>query len=95
MGMRVSIVNNLLVKQYNEIEKYKNLEIDINKMWHLKTTTVPVILGVLGMIKNGRDKHITRYQTVLAFMKYKKEWLCGSVNLPMRVVSMSLINNAP
>ena len=27
-------------------------------MWYLKTTTVPVILGALGMIKKETDKHI-------------------------------------
>ena len=29
-------------------------------MWHLKTTTVPVIVGALGMIKKGSDKHINK-----------------------------------
>ena len=29
-------------------------------MKHLKTTTVPVIVGTLGMIKKGKDKHINR-----------------------------------
>ena len=27
-------------------------------MWHLKTTTAPVIVGALGMIKKGTDEHI-------------------------------------
>ena len=42
-------------------------------MWHLKITTVPVIVGALGMIKKGTDKHINRNLVVLADMKYKKK----------------------
>ena len=38
----------------------KDLEIEIEKMWHLKTTTVPIITGALGMIKGGIDKHINK-----------------------------------
>ena len=29
-------------------------------MWQLKTTTVPVIVGVLGRIKKETDKHIDK-----------------------------------
>ena len=40
-------------------------------MWHLKTTTVPVIVGALRMIKKKRlEKHINK--AVPAYMKYKK-----------------------
>ena len=40
--------------------KYKDLEIEIEKMWHLKTTTVPVILIALGIIKKETNKHINK-----------------------------------
>ena len=33
------------------------MEIEIDKIWHLKTTTVPVIMGAQGMIKKETDKH--------------------------------------
>ena len=36
----------------------KDLETEIEKMWHLKTTTMPVIEVVLGKIQKGSDKHI-------------------------------------
>ena len=41
---------NISVKEYNEISKCKDLEIEIEKIWHLKTTTAPVIVGILIMI---------------------------------------------
>ena len=44
----------------NEISKYKDLEIEIGKMWRLKTITVPVIMRALGIIKKTIDKHINK-----------------------------------
>ena len=29
-------------------------------MWHLKTTTAPLIVGALGMIKKGAEMHINK-----------------------------------
>ena len=52
--------NNMSVTEYNKITKYKNLKIEIEKMWHLKTTTTPVIMGALGMIEKRTDKHINK-----------------------------------
>ena len=48
---------NVSVKEYNEISKYKDLEIEIEKMWHLKTTTMSVIMS---MIKKGADRHTNK-----------------------------------
>ena len=45
------INNNISVKEYNELNKYEAMEIKIEKMWNLRTTTMPVILVALGMIK--------------------------------------------
>ena len=44
------------------------MKIEIEKMWYAKATTVPVIVGALGMIKKGSDKHINK----MLVMKYKK-----------------------
>ena len=64
--------SNISVKEYYKISKYKNLKIEIEKIWHLKTTTMPVIVGALGMIKKGQINTLIRYLTVPAYMKYKK-----------------------
>ena len=35
------------------IIKYKDLEIEIERMWGMKATTIPVVIGGLGLIKKG------------------------------------------
>ena len=51
IDMAVPTDINLSVKEYNKITKYKDLEIKIEKMWHLMTTTLPIIVGPIGMTK--------------------------------------------
>eukprot|EP00795_Rhopilema_esculentum_P010520 gene10520-19245_t len=53
IDMRVLTDRNISVKEFDKLSKYKDLEIEIQKMWNLKTITVPVIVGALGMIKKG------------------------------------------
>ena len=53
----VSANNNLSIKEYNKISKYKDLEIEIEKMRYLKPISVPEIAGALCMIKKSTNKH--------------------------------------
>ncbi len=39
------------VKITEKLSKYKGLGIEINRMWIMKTTTVPVVIGALGLMK--------------------------------------------
>ena len=60
IDMSVPTDNNISVKEYNKTYKYKDQKVEIEHMWQLKTTTMPIIVGALGMIKKGSDKHINR-----------------------------------
>ena len=55
IDMSVTTDNNISVKEFDEINKYKDSEVEIQKIRHLQITTVPVIVGALGMI-NGTNK---------------------------------------
>ena len=39
-----------------KLSKYKDLEIEIKRMWDMSTEIVPVVVGALGIIKKGLDK---------------------------------------
>ena len=52
--------NNISVKEYNKISQYKDLEIEIEKMWYFKTTTVSVMVEAQGMSKKETDKHMNK-----------------------------------
>ena len=76
--------NNRSVKEYNKIIKYKNLEIEIEKMLHLKTTTVPVRMGDLGMIKKGQINTFIKYLAVQR--KTQKSVFCGTAYHLRRII---------
>jgi len=47
-----------LYRNSTESLKYKDLKIEIEKMWVMNTTTIPVILGARGVVKKGMEKYI-------------------------------------
>ena len=57
--------NNISAKEFEKLSKYKDLEIEIAKMWKMKTKTIPVIVGALGIIKKGT-------QEICLLLKFKK-----------------------
>ena len=57
IDMSMPTDNNISVKEYYKISKYKNLKIKIKKMWHFKTTTQPIIVKALCMIKKETETH--------------------------------------
>ena len=48
--MSVPSDTNVSHKIFEKLSKYKDLEIEVTKMWHLKTMTLPVVIGALGIV---------------------------------------------
>ena len=61
-------------------------------MWHLKTTTMPVIVRVLSISKKGIDKHINKISGSPSLYEIQRFVLCGIFYLVRRVLSMCLKN---
>ena len=80
--------NNLAVKEYEKISKYKDLEIEIAKMWHMKTRVIPVVIGALGMIKKGTSDLIKQVPGNLDINEIQKITLTGTAHILRRALSM-------
>ena len=79
--MTVSSDRNLSLKEYEKISKYKDLEIEIHKMWHLKAMVVPVVVGALSMIKKKTEDHIKRIPGDPCLQELQKILLNGTARL--------------
>ena len=51
IDMSIPTEKNTSVKVTENLSKYKDLGIEIERMWGTKTTTIPVVIGALGLIK--------------------------------------------
>ena len=54
-----------------KLSKYKDLELEIERMWGV-TTTIPVVIGALGLIKKGLEKYI---QQITGNIKRRSHYL--------------------
>ena len=48
---------NTSIKTTEKLSKYKDLEIEIERMWGMNTMTIPVIIGALGLVTKGMEKY--------------------------------------
>ena len=58
IGLMFPMDKNLSSGEFGKILKYKYLEIEIERMWDLKPTLIPVVVGAPGTLKKGTDKYL-------------------------------------
>ena len=52
IDMSVPSGTNVSLKIFEKLGKYKDMEIEVTKMWNRKRTTLPVVTGAFGMVAN-------------------------------------------
>jgi hypothetical protein len=50
---------NVIKKEAEKILKYKDLTIEIQRMWNVKTRMIPVIIGATGTISKSFRKYVS------------------------------------
>jgi len=55
--MSIPTERNTSLKIMEKLTKYKDLEIEIEKTWAIKTTTVPVIIGAFRLVKKRTENY--------------------------------------
>ena len=79
---------NTSVKVAEKLSKYKDLEIEITKMYGLKTITVPFVIGALGVVKKGIEKHTDKIPGKINSTELQMIALLGSSHILRKVLSM-------
>ena len=60
---------NVIKKEAEKILKYKDLTIEIQRMWKVKTRVIPVIIGATGTISKSFRSNIPGYHEVKELQK--------------------------
>ena len=58
--MTVPSDRNIALKEIENKSKYKDLELETQRMWHMKTVVIPVVVSALGTVKKGMVENIRK-----------------------------------
>jgi len=59
LDVAISGERNVIKKEAEKILKYKDLLIELQRMWNVKTKLMPVIIGVTGAISKSFRKYVS------------------------------------
>ena len=74
--MSVPSDKNVSSKKLEKLSKYKDFEIEIGKMWHLRT--IPVVIGALGLVKKGTKEFLDKIPSNPSLQEIQKIVLSGT-----------------
>ena len=86
--MSVPTEKNTSLKTTEKLSKYKDLEIEIERMWGMRTTTIPVVIGALGLVKKGMEKYTNQIPGNIRIEELQKIVLLGTVHILRRTLSI-------
>ena len=56
--MSVPSDTNVLLKIFEKLSKYKDLQREVIRVWHLKTTALPVAIAAKGMVAKTAPNYV-------------------------------------
>ena len=63
----------MIKKEAENILKYKDLTIEIQRMWNVKTKVIPVIIGATGTISKSFRKYMSNIQENMKLRHSRKQ----------------------
>jgi len=77
---------NVIKKEAKEILKYKDLTIEIQGMWKIKTTVIPVIIGATGTISKSFRKYMSDIRGNHDVKELQKTAILGTAQILRKVL---------
>ena len=79
---------NISLKIFEKLSKYKDLEIEVIHVWHLKTTTLPVAIGALGMMAKTAPNYVSQIPGAPSLTELQNITRMGIAHILRKVLSM-------
>jgi len=77
---------NLIKKEAEKILKYKDLTIEIQRMWNVKTKVIPVIIGATGTISKSFRKYVSNIPGKHEVKELHKTTILGTAHILRKVL---------
>ena len=76
----------MIKKEAYTILKYKDLTIEIQRMWDVKTKVIPVILGATGTISKSFRKYVSNIAGKHEVKELQKTAILGTAHILRKVL---------
>jgi hypothetical protein len=77
---------NVIQKEAEKILKYKDLTIEIQRMWNVKTRVIPVIIGATGTISKSFRKYMNTIPGNHEVKELHKTAILGTAHILRKVL---------
>ena len=80
---------NIKVKELEKITKYQDLRLQVQKLWDVKATVIPIVVGALGTISEELENHLKTIGIPIVISCLQKAALLGTAFILRRVFDIS------
>jgi hypothetical protein len=80
--------SNVGLKELEKKSKYKDLEIEMSKMWNMKIVNIPIIIGSLGLIRKGMQQNCEKLPGSVRLDMCQKIVLLRTAHILRRALSL-------
>jgi len=87
IDVAISGDRNVIKKEADKILKYKDLTIDIQRMWNVKTKVIPVIIGAIGTISKSFRKHVSNIPGNQEVKELQKRAILGTAHILLKILT--------
>jgi len=77
---------NVIKKEAEKILKYKDLTIEIQRMWNVKTEAKPVIIGATGTISKSFRKYMSNITGKREIKELRKTAILGTAHILRKIL---------
>jgi hypothetical protein len=79
-------VRNVIKKEAEKILKYKDLTVEIQRMWNVKTKVIPVIIEATGAISKSFRKYVRSIKGKQEVKELQKTVILGTAHILRKVL---------
>ena len=87
IDVAISGDRNVIKKEAEKILKYKDLTIEIQRMWNVKTRVIPIIIGATGTISKSFRQYVSNIPGNRGVRELQKTAILGTAHILRKVLT--------
>ena len=88
INIAVAREQNIKVKELEKITKYQDLTLQVQKLWNVKATVIPIVVCTLGTVSEELESHLKAIGILIVISCLHKAALLGTAFILWRVLDI-------